>query len=126
MTGYPQFNFPAFEAAAMKLRKRGYQVISPHEQDSPAVQKAALASKDGKLDGSIAGETWGMILARDVRIVADECKGIVFLEGWAKSRGAKLEATVGLLCGHKFYSWDGKQILETDTAWVKDVLTANL
>lgn len=31
MHGFPEFNFPAFEDAAGKLRAHGYRVISPHE-----------------------------------------------------------------------------------------------
>ena len=105
MTGIPQVNFPAFEAAARMLRDAGHKVTSPHENDPPAVQAAAWASPDGRLDdaGKIAGETWGDILARDVKLVADECSGIVLLEGWHKSRGARLEAFVGLLCDLPHY-----------------------
>lgn len=108
MTGIPQFNFPAFDAAAARLRSFGFEVISPHEQDSPAVQEAARKSPDGKLDSNdrIAGESWGQILARDVRLVADDVDGIVFLPGWEKSRGARLEAFVGLLCNKQFALYD--------------------
>jgi Domain of unknown function (DUF4406) len=103
MTGIPQFNFPAFEQSARELRALGFTIISPHEQDSAAVQVAALASKDGALDaGKIAGETWGQILAKDVILVADKVDGIIFMPGWWNSRGAKLEAVVGLLTGKLF------------------------
>jgi hypothetical protein len=108
MTGIPQFNFPAFHAAAAALRAKGYEIVSPAEMDSPSVQVAAVASTDGKLDaqGKIAGETWGEILARDVQVIADTVRGIVFLPGWTDSRGARLEATVGLLQkGFLFYNW---------------------
>lgn len=99
MTGLPQFNFPAFHAAAAALRADGHDVISPAEMDSPAVQAAAITSTDGSLDanGKIAGETWGEILARDVRVIADTVDGVVFLPDWHKSRGARLEAFVALL-----------------------------
>lgn len=120
MTGYPQFNFPAFEAAARDLRARGYTVISPHELDSPPVQAAAWASPDGKLkDGAVAGETWGQILARDVEVVADKVDGIAFLANWRKSRGARLEALVGLLCNKRFFDY-ADNMLEKSVYWVKD------
>lgn len=105
MTGIPQFNFPAFANAAALLRAEGMEVISPHEQDTPAVQAVAWQSPDGKLDaaGKVGGETWGDILAKDVKMLADGgIEGIVFLPDWQKSRGARLEATVGLLCKLKF------------------------
>jgi hypothetical protein len=111
MTGIAKFNFPAFEAAAKALRAAGYDITSPHENDTPEVQAAAWASPDGKLDatGKIAGETWGDILARDVKLVADEVSGVVLLTGWSKSRGARLEAFVAILCGLPFYSFEPSQ-----------------
>ena len=99
MTGIPQFNFPLFESEADRLRADGHAVISPHEQDSPAVQKAAWASPDGALhSGHIAGETWGDILSRDVKLVADQVHGVLVLPNWDKSRGARLETFVAYLC----------------------------
>lgn len=111
MTGIPQFNFPAFTDAAAKLRGRGLEIISPAELDDPKTRDDALASPDGKLiDGKSSGQTWGEFLARDVRIVADQVKGIIFLPGWEDSKGAKLEAYVGILCKHEFllYLGDGR------------------
>jgi hypothetical protein len=107
MTGIPQFNFPAFEAAARSLRNNGYFVISPHESDTPEVQKAAWASADGRLDanGMVADQTWGQILAKDVIIVADKVDAIAFLPNWQRSRGAKLEALVGLLTNKQFFEY---------------------
>lgn len=106
MTNIPQFNFPAFEAAATALRAAGFEIISPHEQDSADVQKASWASKDGKLNSDmIAGESWGEILARDVRIVSDHVDGVILLDGWEKSRGARLEVFVGLLTGKTFQQY---------------------
>lgn len=106
MTGIPQFNIPAFERAAARLRAAGFEVVSPVERDSEAVQAAGRASPDGKLGpgNTIAGETWGQILARDVIIVADEVDGVVVLPGWHKSRGARLEVFVALLCNKPVYT----------------------
>jgi len=101
MTGLPQFNVPAFERMAERLRAAGFDVISPAELDSEGVKAAALVSLDGKLDanGKLAGETWGDMLARDVKIIADVVRdGIVVLPNWFKSRGARLEVFVALLC----------------------------
>jgi len=111
MTGIPQFNFPAVDTATQNLRAAGYDIITPHEQDSPAVQAAAWASPDGKLiAGQVAGETWGQILARDVRIIADDVGGIIHLPGWTKSNGALLETVVGLLCHRKFMRMDSENL----------------
>lgn len=107
MTGLPQFNFPAFHAAAAALRTAGYDIVSPAELDSDAVKAVAEKSPDGKLDaaGEVAGETWGDMLARDVKIIADTVDGIVFLPDWHKSRGARLEAFVALLSGKQNYGY---------------------
>lgn len=100
MTGIPQMNFPAFDAAARNLRGRGYGVVSPAELDSPESRAAALASVDGNPVGYAEGETWGQFLARDVKLIADEgIEAIVVLPGWEKSRGARLETFVARLCG---------------------------
>lgn len=112
MTGIPQFNFPAFFAAADALRARGFEIISPAELDDDNDKDAAMKSTDGSLENyeSENKKTWGDFLARDVKLIADQCSGIIFLAGWAKSRGARLEAFVGILCKHQFarYVGDGK------------------
>ncbi len=100
MTGSPSFNFPLFYKVTAELRAQGIEIISPAELDQQlGIADAAMASKDGALDaqGKAAGHTWGDLLARDVKIVADEVDGIVFLPNWQLSKGAKLEAFVALL-----------------------------
>lgn len=101
MSGLPQFNFPAFYAAAEALRAVGYDVVSPAELDDAEDAGAAMASKDGSPES--AKRTWGDFLARDVKLLADTgIQGIIFLPGWQKSKGAKLEAFVGVLAGLEF------------------------
>lgn len=110
MTGIPQFNIPAFDAAAASLRSQGHDVTNPAEEDSPAVREAAFASTTGDLaDLDPTGETWGDLLARDVKIVADRVDGVVLLPGWENSRGARLEAFVAVQCKKPvyLYQWDG-------------------
>lgn len=106
MSGLPGFNFPAFFEAARRLRKKGHDIISPAELDDPDVRERAMASPDGALDEKLP--KWGALLARDVALVADECDSVALLPGWAKSRGARLEAYVAMLCGHKLYYYDGR------------------
>lgn len=106
MSNIPQFNFPAFAAAAADLRAQGWEVVSPAEEDYKyGVGEQAERSADG--DPSKLRDTWGTILARDVKLIADSgIDGIVFLPGWRNSRGAKLEAFVGLLQERTFLFWD--------------------
>lgn len=101
MTGIPQFNFPRFSEVAGILRDQGYTLIVPSEQDTKAVQAAAWASPDGEMDaeGKVGDSTWGDILAKDVKIVADEIHGVIAMDDWWLSRGARLECFVALSCG---------------------------
>lgn len=124
MSGIPSFNFPLFHSAAAELRSQGLHIVSPAETDPPDVQAAAIASPDGKLspDGKVASETWGDMLARDVKMLADELDGIVFLPNWTRSRGARLEAFVGILCNRKFATFDPDTgaVTERSLDWVKE------
>ena len=82
MTGLPEHNYPAFEAAAERLRSQGVQVISPHEIIPPG-----------------AGPwTWEAHMRVDLAalLTADV---IVMLPGWTTSRGAVLEKTVAEAIG---------------------------
>lgn len=113
MTGIPQFNFPAFEVAAARLRAQGFEVRSPAELDDPATRAAALASPDGAPgSGATNGETWGDFLARDVKLIADEgIEAIRVLPGWQRSRGARLETFIARgLCGLPVQRLDGRRI----------------
>ncbi|NLX57715.1 MAG: DUF4406 domain-containing protein [Phycisphaerae bacterium] len=73
MTGLPDHNFPAFHAAAARLREARYEVIDPAENFG------------GRTD--LPRETY---LRADVILVA-QCDAIAMLPGWQESRGAKLE-----------------------------------
>jgi hypothetical protein len=101
MTGYPSFNFPAFDAAAKDLRERGIGVISPAEMDDPETRDAAMASLDGAPgSGTTNGEKWEDFLARDIQIVADSSvDAVVVLDGWHESKGATFETDVARRLG---------------------------
>lgn len=110
MTGLPKFNYPFFFRVAAAMRNAGWTVTSPAEMDTPGKLELVLASEDGKLDGMehLVG-TWADFLSEDVKLIADKIDGLVFLPGWQKSRGARLEAYVGLICGKPFMVVDSFQ-----------------
>lgn len=121
MTGIQSFNFPAFDRAVASLRAAGFAIISPHERDSLAVQAAARASPDGCLASleTATHETWGDMLARDVKIVVDESSGVVLLSGWERSRGARLEAYVAALCSLPLYQYGDAGLIPLDSVAVR-------
>lgn len=113
MTGIPQFNFPAFDAAARDLRAVGLDVVSPAELDDPVDRAAALQSPDGSAlsYGNGVKKTWGEFLARDVKLLSDDgIEGVYVLPGWRKSRGARLETFVAkAMNGLPIFYYDGNQ-----------------
>jgi len=123
MSNIPQFNFPLFISAAADIRGRGIDLVSPAELDAEnGIDKQATSSTDG--DASKLSSTWAELLARDVKIVADQVQGIIFLPNWHKSRGARLEAFVGLLQkDFEFMAYKG-EALPLDPVDREDVLGA--
>lgn len=124
MSGIDQSNFPAFSAAAADLRARGRDIVSPAELDDADTVARALANEPAK-------QCWGDFLARDVKLIADQVQGIVFLPGWEKSRGAKLEAFVGLLQeSFEFYVYvpdgDTTGMIRVSSAWVMRQINRNM
>jgi len=77
MSGLPNNNIPAFNAAARTLRKKGYKVVNPAE-----------------LDEGEPCKLWEDCLRRDIRHLTN-CTDIATLPGWTKSRGANLEIHIG-------------------------------
>lgn len=98
MSNRPQFNFPAFDAAAADLRERGHEILSPAEMDDDDVREAALASPDGA-PGSAPGR-WEDFLARDIQVVCDpDTEAVIVLDGWEQSKGAQFEVDVARRLG---------------------------
>lgn len=73
MTGYPDLNYPLFELAAGELRKAGFEVFNPAENEEQDSWEAYL-----RID-------LAMVLAAD---------GVAVLPNWQESRGARLEVDV--------------------------------
>ena len=87
MSGLPEYNFPAFHAAARKLRRAGYLVTSPHEVKLPC----------GCSGGSGCGpdpHVWSDYLRADLLAMLADCTAVATLPGIEGSRGAKLEIAV--------------------------------
>lgn len=83
MTGYENFNRPAFKAAAALLRSSGYIVCNPAELDSDDHIKQLNSDNYNAAD----------YYKRDLYYLM-ECDQVLFLPGWQKSKGCLLEFTV--------------------------------
>ena len=75
MTGYPDLNFPAFHAAAARLRAMGIDAVNPAEINPDK------------------GMSWKECMRTDIAALVT-CDSILLLDGWEKSKGATLEAQI--------------------------------
>ena len=88
MTGLPDFNRPAFDDAARRLRAAGISVYNP-----------ADISRDVEgLGDRIESRSREWYLRRALLLLL-ECDGVALLPGWETSGGARLEQRVALGLG---------------------------
>lgn len=96
MTGYPEYNFPAFFAAEEKLREQGFEVVNPARLDTEAgydpTHPDFVMDKEF-LVGAAKRDLLGVI----------ECDAIAMLPEWEKSKGANAELAVAKWLGKKIY-----------------------
>lgn len=89
MTGHPQFNFPAFDAAARALRQRGHEVFSPAEEDRRnGFNPEGLT---GHEDLAEIGFSLRHALQTDLSWICESAEAVVYLPGIRHSRGAQAE-----------------------------------
>lgn len=81
MSNLPEFNYPAFNDAAAKLRAAGLVVANPAEQFAGATDLP-----------------YGTYIREAVRALV-HCTEVVVLPGWENSRGARLEVDVARAIG---------------------------
>lgn len=72
MSNLPDLNFPAFHAAADRLRAAGYDVVNPAELNPDSTMP------------------WDKCMRADIKALCD-CDAIALLPGWMDSKGAHLE-----------------------------------
>lgn len=82
MTGFDDFNFPAFNKMAAELRARGYVVENPAEH------------------GVVNGADWADYMAYDLTRLG-LCGQVAVLPGWENSKGARLEVHIARELGMK-------------------------
>ena len=84
MTGYPQFNYPLFNAMAKKLRELGHKVYNPAEY-----------VYDGPLEEFPLKEAF----AEYCHEICLWAEAIIVLPGWQMSSGATCEVRLGQVLG---------------------------
>lgn len=97
MKGYPESNYPAFNAAAEALRSLGHEVMNPAEfpHDGPKEEfplRKAFASY--------------------CKFICEEADAIVLLPGWEKSLGVSAELALAKNCGLdviEYASWNAEK-----------------
>jgi nucleoside 2-deoxyribosyltransferase len=92
MTGYPRWNFDAFERGASALRSAGFEVVSPAEVDVAAGFDPDAPAELFTREHLIAA------LRRDVLLVL-ESDGVALLDGWRHSKGALAERALARAAG---------------------------
>jgi hypothetical protein len=84
MTGIPDDNFPAFNAAAAVLKAAGLDVFNPADHGS--------------------GGDWAEYMKQDIPELL-KCDAVVLLDGWTMSNGAQLENHIAVELGMPIYSY---------------------
>jgi hypothetical protein len=97
MSGIEDYNFPAFNAAAAKLRAEGWQVENPAEHE--------LADN----------LEWADYMAYDLTRLG-LCGAIHLLPGWSKSKGAMIEWNIARSLGMKVQFANAADQVETGTS----------
>ena len=101
MRGYANFNFPAFDYAAAKLREKGHEVFSPAERDR-SIHGTKLednATGDEKEAEKTVGFSLREALAADTQYIALEADAIALLPGWENSSGVGAELALAKALG---------------------------
>lgn len=100
MRGYPNFNFPAFNAATARLRDDGHYVFNPAERDEHVHGPGVSDSKTGDLaEAEAKGFNLREALADDLDWVCREAEAVVVLPGWTASKGACAEVAAARALG---------------------------
>jgi hypothetical protein len=84
MTGYDEYNYPAFEAACQTLRATGISIESPHENPAPPTR-----------DAMTEAEIWSYYMEVCYKQM-DKCQGIILMKGWPQSTGARQELEIAM------------------------------
>lgn len=103
MRGIPYYNFPAFDAAELKLTMEGWRVISPAAMDRDHGFDAMALPADSDWSKVPDGFDFLACVDRDLEALR-RCHAVYMLPGWEGSKGALAEKAVA--------EWLGLEILD--------------
>jgi len=94
MRGYTNHNFPAFYSAAKKWAKKipNCIIYNPAEMDEQAGFNSASICLDSK-------EHLKSCMQRDLNTILSYADGLVMLNGWEHSEGARVEHALAVYLG---------------------------
>ena len=92
MSGLPDFNFPAFFAAAGRLEAEGHVVFNPAQNDLDTW---------GDLETIKAQANYRDCLRMDLNWILDNADAIAVLPGWENSKGTRVEVALAEALGLK-------------------------
>lgn len=102
MRGIAEFNFPAFNAAADRLRSEGHEVFNPAERDN---ERHGVDISKGNASGceETAAKEHGfdlrVALGEDLAFICAHADAIALLPGWEDSKGARAEYATAIALG---------------------------
>lgn len=100
MTGYPEYNYPAFEDAKRALENSGLKIVSPHEAAWP--ENAESMGEE---------QLWRLMMEATNRMLA-RCDGIILQKGWPRSSGCRIELQHALENGWPIYYYHDFQLID--------------
>lgn len=94
MSGYPEFNFPAFFGAQRRFEQEGWRVWNPAaKEEENGVQDAAAYSVGDNIALVAEGWDWAGAFKWDCdKVITSDA--IFLLKGWERSTGARAEWAV--------------------------------
>lgn len=102
MTGYPEYNFPAFDNAAAWLRDQGHLVFNPAENDrANGFDAAGLKGHEAADHGFSLRDA----LKADLSWICDHADAVALLDGWTASKGAQAEVALAEALGIPYAAW---------------------
>jgi hypothetical protein len=109
MRGHAHYNFPAFLMAKAHLTSLGFVIVDPATHDLEGGIDVTKTLEEQGFDTKKA-------LGWDFQQIVD-CRGIIMLDGWEKSSGAKAERLVAEMTGKEILRLNSDLKLFAEEGW---------